>query len=142
MADTLFDELGGMACLEKVHRIFYGKLLSDSWLKGFFDGVPRPHLEAQQSDFMAGLFGGPKVYAGKLPRSAHKHMFITEEVFLARHDLLKQSLVEASVRPDLMARWLDYDMRMKKALVKASVEDCEQRYNNEAVLVVEKPALP
>ena len=45
MAETLFDELGGMQGIERVHRIFYDKLLMHPWLKGFFDGVPRPHLE-------------------------------------------------------------------------------------------------
>jgi len=45
MAATLFDELGGMPAIKKVHRIFYDKLLSHPWLKDFFVGVPRPHLE-------------------------------------------------------------------------------------------------
>ncbi|NIA70702.1 group 1 truncated hemoglobin [Pelagibius litoralis] len=139
MGDTLFDELGGMACLEKVHKIFYGKLLSHPWLKGFFEGVPRWHLESQQSEFMAGVFGGPRIYGGRPPKSAHMHLFITEEVFLIRHDLLRESLAEAGVRPDLMERWLTYDMRMKSALVKESPSDCAGRYNNEAVVVVDKP---
>lgn len=139
MADTLFDELGGMPCLERVHKIFYGKLLNHPWLKHFFDGVPRWHLESQQSDFMAGVFGGPKIYAGRTPKSAHVHLFITEEVFLIRHGLLEESLTEANIRPDLKARWLTYDMRMKKVLVKDSPSECEGRYNNEAVVVIEKP---
>ena len=54
MAETLFHELGGIPCLEKVHVIFYDKLLSHPWLKDFFEGVPRPHLESQQSDSMSG----------------------------------------------------------------------------------------
>ncbi len=139
MAQTLFQELGGMPCLEKVHTIFYGKLLSHPWLKEFFKGVPRPHLESQQSEFMSGVFGGPKIYGGRPPLTAHIHMFITEEVFQVRHELLAQSLSEANIRPDLKEQWLKRDLAMKRALVKKDVSECEGRYKSEPIIVVEKP---
>ncbi len=139
MSDIFLNELGGMPCLEKVHKIFYDKLLNHPWLKEFFKGVPRAHLESQQSDFMSGVFGGPKIYGGRAPKSAHIHMFITEDVFLIRHKLLEQSLIEARIRPDLREIWLDYDMKMKKLLVKSSISECKGRYNSEAIIVVEKP---
>ena len=139
MAETLFDELGGMQGIERVHRIFYDKLLMHPWLKGFCDGVPRPHLESQQTEFMAGLFGGPKVYGGRPPATAHVHMFITEEVFFTRHILLEEALDEARVREDLKERWLDADMGMKRALVKDDISECEGRYKNEPIIAIEKP---
>ena len=139
MAEDLFDKLGGMPAMEKVHRIFYDKVLSHPWLKEFFKGVPRPHLESQQSEFMSGLFGGPQIYGGRPPHTAHIHMFITEEIFLLRHDLLAQSLTEANIQPELRERWLKHDMGMKPALVKKSIEECEGRYKTEPIIVVEKP---
>ncbi len=139
MAETLFAELGGMPCLDRVHTIFYDKLLNHPWLKDFFKGVPRSHLESQQSEFMAGIFGGPQIYSGRPPLSAHVHMFITEEVFLTRHELLDQSLTEAGIPPGLKKRWLSHDMGMKRALVKTSLSECEGRYKNEPVIVVNKP---
>ena len=140
MAATLFDDLGGMDAIARVHRIFYDKLLSHPWLKDFFKGVPRPHLESQQTEFMAGLFGGPKIYGGRPPASAHVHMFITEEVFFTRHILLEEALDEARVRPELKDRWLEHDMGMQKALVKKDISECEGRYKMEPFIVVEKPA--
>lgn len=139
MAETLFDQLGGMPGIEKVHTIFYDKLLSHPWLKEFFKGVPRGHLESQQTEFMAGIFGGPKIYGGRPPQTAHIHMYITEEVFFTRHILLEEALEEADVSADLRDRWLDYDMGMKPALVKSSIAECEGRYKNEPIIVVEKP---
>jgi len=139
MADTLFDELGGMPCLANVHKIFYEKLLTHPWLKAFFAGVPRSHLESQQTEFMAGVFGGPKIYCGRAPKSAHVHLFITEEAFLIRHGLLEQSLTEANIRPDLKERWLAHDRKMKKVLVKSSISECDGRYKNEPIISVEKP---
>ena len=139
MTKTLFDDLGGWPTLEKVHVIFYGKLLSHPWLKDFFKGVRRSHLETKQTQFMAGLFGGPKIYGGRAPKGAHVHMFITEEAFLTRHELLTQSLAEAKIPPGLKEQWLNYDMKMKRALVKDSVSECHGRYRTEAVIVVDKP---
>ena len=138
MAEDLFDRLGGIPTLEKVHTIFYDKLFSHPWLKHFFKGVPRPHLESHQSEFMSGLFGGPKVYGGRSPHSAHIHMFITEEIFLIRHELLALSLTEADIPPDLKDRWLRHDMAMKRALVKKDVAECEGRYKSESSVVVEE----
>ena len=69
----------------------------------------------------------------------HQHLFITEEVFMIRHALLAESLTEAKVPADLHEQWLKYDLGMKAAIVKETVEDCEGRFKSEEVLVVPKP---
>ncbi len=140
MASLFFEEIGGMACLERVHKILYGKLLSHPWLKEFFAGFDRWHLEVQQNEFMADLFGrSPKNYAGRAPMYGHQHMFITEEIFMIRHNLLAESITEAKVPEDQKERWLQFDMGMKPALVKNSADECEGRYRSEKVIVVPKP---
>ncbi|HIF10602.1 MAG TPA: group 1 truncated hemoglobin, partial [Sneathiellales bacterium] len=123
--ETLFNELGGKPTMDRVHVIFYDKLLAHPWLRGFFVGVRKFHLEGQQTDFMTGLLGGPKIYGGRAPKSAHVHLFVTEEVFMLRHKILEDSLMEAEIPADLKERWLRYDMKMKRALVKESVSECE-----------------
>jgi hemoglobin len=140
MSTTYFDQIGGQPCIEKVHSILYDKLLSHRWLKGFFVGMERWHLEEQQTHFMSDLFGGmPKIYQGRPPMRGHQHLFITEEVFMIRHALLAESLTEAKVPADLHEQWLKYDLGMKAAIVKETVEDCEGRFKSEEVLVVPKP---
>ncbi len=137
---TFVDEIGGKATIERVHTLLYDKLLRHPWLKSFFAGVERWVLEVQQTEFMADLFGAePKRYAGRAPMRAHQHLFITEEIFMIRHELLEKSLIEAGVGPALRERWLHYDMGMKAAIVKKSVDECEGRYRNEEVLTVPKP---
>ena len=138
---TVFlNEIGGKACVERVHKILYGKLLAHPWLKDFFVGLERWHLEEQQTDFMIDLFGNtPKSYFGRLPMNAHQHIFITEEVFLIRHQLLAEALLEANVSGVNKERWLEYDMGMKRAIVKKTVDECEGRYRNEQIIVVPKP---
>ncbi len=139
MTTVFLDEVGGRACLERVHVILYDKLLSHPWLKGFFVGIERWHLEVQQTDFMADLFGGHPCYSGRLPMNAHQHLFITEEVFMIRHSLLAEALSEAKVADEHKERWLEFDMGFKAAVVKSSVDECEGRYRTEKVIVVPKP---
>lgn len=140
METAFIDKIGGKACIERVHKILYGKLLSHLWLKKFFAGFERWHLEEQQTDFMADLFGGnPACYQGRKPMYGHQHMFIDEEIFMIRHKLLAESITEANVPNTLKERWLKYDMGMKAAIVKKSVDECEGRYKTEKILIVPKP---
>lgn len=139
MDQSYFDEIGGEQTLKRVHRILYDKLFSHPWLKDFFQGRPRWFQESQQTNFMMDLFGGPKKYGGRMPASAHQHLFITEEIFAIRHKLLGEALSEAAVPEHLHKRWLDYDWGMRRALIKQSPDECEGRFRTEAVIIVPKP---
>ena len=140
MTMTFLDEVGGKECVARVHKLLYSKLLAHPWLKGFFVGLERWHLEDQQTDFMIDLFGlTPQCYQGRFPMNAHQHIFITEEVFMIRHELLGLSISEAGVSDEHKARWLEFDMGMKAAIVKESIDDCEGRYRTEKIIVVPKP---
>ena len=89
---TLFDRLGGKHTFVKVHKIFYDKVYADPWLSKYFTEKPQHVLEEQQTDFMIQLMGGPKIYAGKTPKSAHQHMMISEQLFELRSAMLSESI--------------------------------------------------
>ncbi|MDP6979956.1 MAG: group 1 truncated hemoglobin [Myxococcota bacterium] len=136
---NLYERLGGRPVIEKVHKLFYDKVYEHPWLKGYFDEIDQKHIEAQQSDFMGQAFGGPRVYRGKAANTAHKHIFIDREIFDLRHALLRESIEEAGVAPELMAEWLRLDAGFERAIVKQSEGECEKRYANEDVVVIPKP---
>jgi len=136
----LFDRVGGRATLEKVHEIFYDKIYADPWLGRFFAGIDRSHIESQQTDFMAMLFGGPKAYSGRMPIDAHEHIMITEELFAFRSALLRQALAEAGVAPAEMTDWLRIDMAFKKVLIKSSTTECKKRFFTDEILDFADPA--
>jgi len=119
---TLFDELGGLATLQKVHKVFYDKLYAHPWLTQFFAGHNQQAIEERQTMFMAVKMGGDVSYWGKQPQMAHRQMYITEELFDLRHGLLKESLEEVSIRDDLAQRWLKIDYAFKRQIVKPSIE--------------------
>ena len=139
MNHSLFDRLGGFDALRRVHKIFYDKLFVHPWLKQFFVEHPQEIFENQQTDFMAGLMGGPKVYAGLTPKKAHQNLFITDEMFETRSAILSQSIREAGIADDLRQEWLNVDRKLKQAIVKSSVSECTTMYNTQRIYVIAKP---
>jgi len=137
---TLFDRLGGMETLKKVHKIFYDKLFSHPWLKQFFVDHPQEIFENQQTTFMAGLMGGPKIYAGKTPKMAHQNIMVTDEMFELRSEILAQSIKEAGISDELCEEWLDADRQLKHAVVKKSVDDCRTMFDGQRIFDIPRPA--
>lgn len=130
----LFDRLGGRPTLDRVHRIFYEKLYAHPWIGKYFEGINKEHISSQQSDFMGMLFGGPRVFSGRMPIDAHMHMMITEEIFQVRHALLRDALVEAQIPQREFSEWLAIDAAFKKVLVKKGLEDCRKRFNTDEIV--------
>lgn len=136
---SLYDRIGGRHTLEKVHKIFYDKLYGHPWLSGFFQGIDQIKIENQQTDFIAQLIGGPKMFGGRLPHHAHAHIYVTEELFLVRNELLRDSLIEAGVAEKEREEWLTIDRAFKRAIVKQSPETCIKRFVDEDIVIIEKP---
>jgi hemoglobin len=137
---TLFDEIGGLPTLRNVHKIFYDKIYAHDWLKLFFAGHDQQSIENRQTKFMAEKMGGPVEYYGKQPLMAHRHMYITRELFDIRHDLLKASLREAGIADDLARRWLKIDYAFIRQIVKPSIESFYQTtFQYEKRLIIPKP---
>jgi hemoglobin len=139
---SLFDEVGGLPVLQQVHRIFYNKIYAHPWLKHFFAGHNQQAIESRQTAFMAVKMGGKVSYWGKQPKMAHRHLYITEEQFNIRHELLKQSLMEAGVATLLARRWLRIDAAFKRQIVKDSIESFyRQTWKYERRVIVPKSRL-
>lgn len=136
--EKLFDLIGGRPVVEKVHKIFYDKIYADPWIGLYFKGIDQKTIEDQQTDFMIQSMGGPKNYCGKFPIPAHKHMFITNELFDLRHQLLTDSLKEAGVPDELAQYWLKIDGAFRKGIVKASIDDCQRRFVTDDILNFKK----
>jgi hemoglobin len=133
---SLYDRLGGRPTLERVHKAFYTKIFSHPDFAALFDGLRIDHQVSQQTAFMMGLFGGPKIFGGRPPKGAHQHLFITEEQFELRHKILGDTLSACGIRGELRERWLYYDYSFKSQIVKSSIEQCEKRYTNDRIRFV------
>lgn len=122
MKQSLFDAVGGLPTLQRVHKIFYDKVYAHEWLGQFFRGHSQEAIEYRQTMFMGEKMGGPVEYWGKDMQYAHEAMYITQELFDLRHALLEESLREAGVPEALRERWLKIDGAFRKQIVKDSIE--------------------
>lgn len=141
MDQTLYEAVGGLPALQKVHKIFYDKVYAHDWLKQFFDGHNQKAIEDRQTIFMADKMGGPVPYPGKELQMVHEAMYITEELFSIRKGLLEESLKEAGLDEELRERWLRIDSAFKGKMVKGSVESMfDNDWKYKKPIIIPKPA--
>jgi len=134
-----FEQLGGRDILEKVSKIFYDKIYEHPWIGLYFQDVPQDVIESQQVDFMTSALGGPKVYLGKLPVAAHKHMLLDNDIFDLREQLLNEALKEANACEELILRWNKIDEAFRAKIVKSSFSECEKRFKSDEILNFPNP---
>ncbi|MGB8517045.1 MAG: group 1 truncated hemoglobin [Gallionella sp.] len=140
MKKSLYETVGGLATLQKVHKIFYDKIYAHNWLGQFFDGHDQIAIENRQTSFMAEKMGGSDPYLGKEIKMVHEAMYITDELFQLRKELLTEALIEAGVDELSRARWLKIDSAFKKQITKSSLEsmyDNDWQYKNP--IIIPKP---
>jgi len=136
-----FEQMGGTAIIEKISKIFYDYIYDDPWLKLYFTDIPQEHIERQQVAFMQAALGGENLYCGQTPPAAHKHMYITDELYKARQVLLDKSFKESCASSLLIEKWLRIDDAFFNRIVKNTPEDCQKRYKTDKILNFPNPRL-
>jgi len=69
---SLYEKLGGAAAVDAAVDIFYDKVLADTRIRHFFDGVDMARQRAHQKAFLTFAFGGMPAYGGRSMREAHQ----------------------------------------------------------------------
>jgi len=96
---TIYEAIGGDSALEAVVDDFYGRVLADPELAGFFAGTNMTRLKGRQVEFFAAALGGPVPYSGASMRDAHRGRAIGQRHFDLVAGHLVASLTAAGV-PD------------------------------------------
>jgi hemoglobin len=101
---SIYEEIGGEPALAAVVDDFYGRVLADPQLAGFFAGANMPKLKGRQVEFFAGALGGPDVYQGASMRQVHAGRGISQADFdkVAFH--LTNALAAAGVPAEIITR--------------------------------------
>mmetsp|Transcript_23636 Transcript_23636/g.51854 ORF Transcript_23636/g.51854 Transcript_23636/m.51854 type:complete len:139 (+) Transcript_23636:224-640(+) len=109
MAETkasLYERLGGAAAIEAAVDIFYKKVLDDTTLSPFFEGIPMDKQRSKQVKFLTYAFGGDTKYNGRTLAAAHKNLIINKGLNLSHFDSVAGHLVatlkELSVPQELI----------------------------------------
>jgi hemoglobin len=88
---TIYEAIGGDTALVAVVDDFYGRVLADPELAGFFAGTNMTRLKGRQVEFFAAALGGPVSYSGASMRDAHRGRAIAQRHF----DLVAGHLIAA-----------------------------------------------
>jgi hypothetical protein len=88
---------------------------------------------------MQKVLGGENIYVGKAPPISHTHMFIPNELFDIRKQLLCDAFKETNANSTLVEKWLQIDESFRKIIVKQSPSECEPRFNNDPILDFPNP---
>lgn len=102
---TLFERIGGKGAVEAAVEVFYDKVMGDSDLKPFFEGVDMGRQKGKMKIFLTYAFGGTPNYSGKNMREAHKRLVqegLNEFHFNKVMEHLGNTLKELNVPNDLI----------------------------------------
>ncbi len=140
MKQSLFDAIGGLPAMQRVHTSFYDKVYAHPWLGQFFVGHDQKIIELRQTQFMAEKMGAKDIYPGKDLDVAHKRMYITEELLLLRQALLREAIEEEGLAADLLTRWLKIDRAFWSKIKNDSLHEFQKTdLKYERPLIVDKP---
>ena len=135
----LFEKMGGRNSLIKINKVFYDKVYQHAWLRQYFLAIPQEHIENQQIDFMQKVLGGTNVYVGKTPPATHNHMFIPNELFDIRKQLLIEAFEETQADAELVEKWLALDESFRRLIINESANECAPRFKTDPILNFTKP---
>jgi len=136
----MFEAVGGLPVMERVHKRFYDKVYAHPWLGKFFEGHDQAAIELRQTQFMAEKMGAKSIYPGRELPLAHRSMYITEELLKLRQGLLRESLEEEGVTEKLLVRWLKIDKAFWGKISNESLDEFHLvDFKYEMPLIVEKP---
>ena len=101
---SIYEQIGGAEALEAVVDDFYGRVLADDQLAGFFSGTNMARLKGKQVEFFAAALGGPDPYTGAPMQQVHQGRGITMRHFTLVAGHLADSLSAAGVPEEIIGQ--------------------------------------
>src|ERR1700736_3328343 len=118
---SIYSQIGGYEALEVVVNDFYGRVLADEELAGFFAGTNMARLKGRQVEFFAAALGGPDPYTGAPMGQVHQGRGITTHHFTRGPGPLAASLTAAQVPADTVDQILAAIAPLSAEIATASV---------------------
>lgn len=109
---SLYDQIGGDK-LREVIADFYTRLFHDLMIGFMFAGKDRARLVQKEWEFTANLLGGDVKYTGRPIRAAHAATPILGGHFERRLQILRETLADHDVAPDVQARWIEHTLALR-----------------------------
>lgn len=96
-ARSAYEEIGGNTAVKAAVTVFYNRVLADSELAPWFEGIDLSRLKAHQRAFLTMALAGPEMFAGRNLQEAHAGMEITDSAFDTITSHLATALADVGV---------------------------------------------
>ena len=125
MRRSLFDRIGAER-LRAVLTDFYGRVFGDIMIGFMFQGKDRKHLVDREYELTAALLGAPGVtYTGRPMRTAHAQHTIFGGQFERRLQILRETLRDHDVDPDVQQAWIDHQLALRGQVTLDRGSECD-----------------
>jgi hemoglobin len=122
---ALFERIGE-AKLRAVLADFYDRVFADVMIGFMFAGKDRAHLVEREYELTARMLGAPGVvYRGLPMRTAHGRHTIFGGQFERRLQLLKQTIADHGVDPDVARVWIEHTLALRPQITHDRGSECE-----------------
>lgn len=135
----LFGKIGE-AKLRAVITDFYSRVFGDVMIGFLFEGKDRQHLIEREYEFTANLLGADVKYTGRPMRTAHAASPIFGGHFERRLQILRETLRDHDVDPDVQRVWIDHTLALRAQITRDKGSECKDTSVTEAKLAIAKPA--
>ena len=137
---TLFDRIGADR-LRAVISDFYDRVFPDVMIGFMFAGKNKQHLIDREYELAAALLGAPGIkYTGRPMKVAHAQHTIFGGHFERRLQILRETLADHAVDPDVQKAWIDHTLALRDQITKDKGSECKDTSNSEpAPPAPEKP---
>jgi hemoglobin len=121
---TVWDKIGGDK-LRAVVTEFYARVFPDVMIGFMFAGKDRQRLIDKEWEFVASFLGAPDVtYTGRPIRTAHAHVPIFGGQFERRLQILKETMRDQAVDPEVQRVWIDHTLALRSQVTRDVGSEC------------------
>ncbi|HEY3255837.1 MAG TPA: group 1 truncated hemoglobin [Polyangiaceae bacterium] len=134
---ALFERLGGEAVLRAIIARFVDRLFDDLMVGYLFRAADRERVKAKEYEFAARHLGAPVAYTGRPLNEAHRAHRITGGQFMRRLQILKDTLAEFQVPPEVREAWIAHTLSLQSEITDNALDQCDPQHKNRAGSVQE-----
>ena len=123
-----------------VAKELYEIVFKDPWFKKIFRNVEQEIITNQQIDFMTKNLGGPNHYCGRSPKDAHPQVWVDENIWAYRVEVLNRAFDAVDAPMEFREKWHAIDHAFKNVIINCSgPEECVGRFKMEEIIYEPMP---
>ena len=134
-----FDKIGE-AKLRAVLADFYDRVFADVMIGFMFQGKDKQHLIDREYEMTAKMLGASNVaYTGRPMRTAHAGHTIFGGHFERRLQILRETLADHDVDPDVQREWIDHTLALRAQITRDKGSECKDTGEDRPKLAIAQP---